>query len=83
VSPVAASMYCSPQPAALHIDPPPGSGCFAFMIPRPENCLTDTQGGWASWPKTYIPYPHFDLHCQSCILACLLAKRDGRAKKNF
>jgi len=40
VSPVVASMYCSPHPAALHIDPPPGSGCFAFRIPRPENCLT-------------------------------------------
>ena len=40
VSPVVASMYCSPHLAALHIDPPPGSGCFAFRIPRPENCLT-------------------------------------------
>src|SRR6185436_5222804 len=26
MSPVVASMYCSPHSAALHIDPPPGSG---------------------------------------------------------
>ena len=37
-SPVAASIYCSPHPAALQIDPPPGSGDFASTIPRPENC---------------------------------------------
>lgn len=29
VSPVAASIYCSPHPAALQIDSPPGSVCFA------------------------------------------------------
>jgi hypothetical protein len=40
VSPVAASIYCSPHPAALQIDPPPGSGSFASMISRPENCFT-------------------------------------------
>ena len=37
VSPVVASIYCSPHPAALQIDPPPGSGSFASMISRPEN----------------------------------------------
>jgi len=37
VSPVVASIYCSPQPAALQIDPPPGSGNFASMILRLEN----------------------------------------------
>jgi hypothetical protein len=37
VSPVVASIYCSLHPAALQIDPPPGSGNFASMIPRPEN----------------------------------------------
>jgi hypothetical protein len=39
VSPVVASMSCSPNPAALQIDPPPGSGNFASMILRPENCF--------------------------------------------
>ena len=37
MSPVAASIYCSPHPAALQIDAAPGSGSFASMIPRPEN----------------------------------------------
>jgi hypothetical protein len=37
MSPVVASMYCSPHLAALQIDTPPGSGSFASMIPRPEN----------------------------------------------
>jgi len=37
VSPVVASIYCSPHPAALQIDSPPGSGDFASMILRPEN----------------------------------------------
>jgi hypothetical protein len=36
----AASIYCSPHPAALQIDSPTGSGDFAFMIPRSENCFT-------------------------------------------
>ena len=36
MSPVVASIYCSPHPAALQIDPPPGSGSFASMISRPE-----------------------------------------------
>jgi hypothetical protein len=39
VSPVGASIYCSPHPAALQIDTPPGSGDFTSMIPRPENCF--------------------------------------------
>jgi hypothetical protein len=39
MSPVAASIYCSPHPAALQIDSPPGSGSFASMILRPENCF--------------------------------------------
>jgi hypothetical protein len=34
-------MYCSPHPAALHIDPPPGSGDFASMILRAGNCFTE------------------------------------------
>jgi hypothetical protein len=41
VSPVVASIYCSPHPAALQIDPPPGSGNFASMILRPENCFAN------------------------------------------
>ncbi len=41
-SPVLASIYCSPHPAALQIDPPPGSGNFASMISRPENCFAGT-----------------------------------------
>jgi len=44
VSPVVASIYCSPHPAALQIDPPPGSGDFALMIPRPENCFAMIDG---------------------------------------
>ena len=40
MSPVVASIYCSPHPAALQIDTPPGSGSFASMISRPENCFT-------------------------------------------
>ena len=40
MSPVAASIYCSPQPAALQIDTPPGSGNFAFKIRRQGNCLS-------------------------------------------
>jgi hypothetical protein len=27
-------------PSALHLDPPPGSGSFAFRIPRTENSFT-------------------------------------------
>ena len=39
VSPVVASMYCSPHPAALHIAPAARLRGFASMIPRPENCF--------------------------------------------
>ena len=38
-------MYCSPHPAALHIDPPPGSGDMAFRIRRVENCLRQELAG--------------------------------------
>ena len=41
VSPVVASIYCSPHPSALQIDTPPGSGDFATMISRPENCFAN------------------------------------------
>ena len=46
MSPVGASIYCSPHPAALQIDPPPGSGDIASMIPRTENshCGSDRRG---------------------------------------
>src|ERR1035438_1751593 len=37
-SPVVASIFCSPHPAALQIDTPTGSGDLASMIPRSENC---------------------------------------------
>ena len=36
-------MYCLPHPAALHIDPPPGSGDLAF----PEDNLPDGGSGGA------------------------------------
>ena len=41
VSPVVASIYCSPHPAALQIDPLPGSGNFAFMILHTGNLWRD------------------------------------------
>jgi Protein kinase domain len=34
MSPGGASIYCSPHPAPLQIDSPPGSGSFAFRISR-------------------------------------------------
>jgi hypothetical protein len=44
-----ASIYCSLHPAALQIDPPPGSGDFASMIPHTENspCGSDRRGNHA------------------------------------
>jgi len=41
VSPVGASIYCSPHPAALQIDPPSSFGNFASMISRTENSQCD------------------------------------------
>jgi hypothetical protein len=38
MSPVGASMYCSPHPAALHIAPAARLRGFASMILRAENC---------------------------------------------
>ena len=40
VSPVVASIYCSPHPAALQIDSAPGSGGSASVIQRAENSFT-------------------------------------------
>jgi hypothetical protein len=37
MSPVVASIYCSPHPAALQIAPAARLRGFASMIPRPEN----------------------------------------------
>ena len=37
VSPVGASIYCSPHPAALQIDSPPGSRSFAFRFRARED----------------------------------------------
>jgi len=39
MSPVVASMYCSPHPAALHIAPAARLRGFASMILRTENCF--------------------------------------------
>ena len=44
-SPVAASIYCSPHPAALQIDPPPGSGSPASRILRTD---TFSRQDWAN-----------------------------------